>query len=274
MTPGRPQTTPHDFRVVCEHESAPTVVGGHAVILWAINYLSPAVPRESLTSKDLDIIVSNEGLSKLRRVPGWVFQPRETRNWMDSRLGALRSTSPDGRPLLVEILHSVHGLDRADLEAAAYIKSQGATYRLLDPVAMLKAKTRNVRDIPQDGPSPRQDRLHLQLIVRCVPEFLRDVHQSAVADPTREKQALEVFSRTFRTLQNKRISSTLINEGIAPRSVLPPEFAESPIERIRKAYQWQMKMVPEAGQPVLPNPATGASVATRPAQGHGPKMSL
>jgi len=274
VTPARPQTTPHDFRVVCEHESAPTVVGGHAVNLWAINYLSKQVPAPDLVSKDLDVIVSDEGLPKLKRVPGWVFQPRDNKNWMDSRLGALRSTSPDGRPLLVEILHKVHGLDRADLEAAAYIKSQGATYRVLDPIAMLKAKAMNVRDIPQDGPSPRQDRLHLQLIVRCVPEFLRDVHQSAAVDSTKEKQALEVFSRAFRTLQDKKITSTLIAEGIAPRSLLPAEFAESPLERIRKAYQWQMKMVPEVSQPVLPISEIQASVAVRPKQSHGPKMSM
>ena len=106
MTPARPQTTPHDFRVVCEHESAPTVVGGHAVNLWAINYLTPQVPKANLVSKDLDIIVSTEGLPKLQQVPGWVFQPRETKNWMDSRLGALRSTSPaaaiSGRRLLAD----------------------------------------------------------------------------------------------------------------------------------------------------------------------------
>jgi hypothetical protein len=274
VTPARPQTTPHDFRVVCEHESAPTVVGGHAVNLWAINYLKAQVPKENLISKDLDIIVSDEGLPKLKRVPGWVFQPRNNKNWLDSRLGALRSTSPDGRPLLVEILHKVHGLARADLEAAAYIKSQGATYRVLDPVAMLKAKAMNVRDIPQDGPSPRQDRLHLQLIVRCVPEFLRDVHQSAVADPTKQKQALEVFSRAFRTLQDKKITSTLIAEGIAPRSLLPTEFAESPLERISKAYRWQMKMVPEASQPALPASETRPSVADRPRQSPGPRMGM
>jgi hypothetical protein len=249
-------------------------VGGHAVNLWAINYLTAQVPKENLISKDLDVIVSDEGLPKLKRVPGWVFQPRDNKNWMDSRLGALRSTSPDGRPLLVEILHKVHGLDRADLEAAAYIKSQGATYRVLDPIAMLKAKAMNVRDIPQDGPSPRQDRLHLQLIVRCVPEFLRDVHQSAVADPIKQKQALEVFSRAFRTLQNKKITSTLIAEGIAPRSLLPSEFAESPLERIRQAYRWQMKMVPEASQPVVPASETRPSVAYRPKQSPGPRMGM
>jgi hypothetical protein len=145
---------------------------------------------------------------------------------------------------------------------------------VLDPVAMLKAKAMNVRHIPQEGPSPRQDRLHLQLIVRCVPEFLRDVHQSAVADPTKQKQALEVFSRAFRTLQDKKITSTLIAEGIAPRSLLPSEFAESPLERISKAYRWQMKMVPEASQLVMPASETRPSAVERPRQGHGPRMGM
>jgi hypothetical protein len=70
------------------------------------------------------------------------------------------------------------------------------------------------------------------------------------------------------------VVSTLIKEGIAPRSLLPSEFAESPLERIRKAYQWQMKMVPEANQQVLPASETLPSVAVRPKQGHGPKMSM
>ena len=272
VTPARPQTTPHDFRVVCEHESAPTVVGGHAVNLWAINYLTPQVPKANLVSKDLDIIVSKEGLPKLQQVPGWVFQPRETKNWMDSRLGALRSTSPDGRPLLVEILHSVHGLDKSDLEASAYIKADGVVYRVLDPIAMLKAKAANVRDIPQDGSPPRQDRLHLQLIARCVPEFLRDIHAGAVAESTKGKQTLDVFSRAFKTLQNRKITHTLVQEGISPRSLLPLEFAESPLERIRKAFHWQLKLVPESEAQTPRNPAAGASEAVQPQ--NEPKFNL
>ena len=85
---------------------------------------------------------------------------------------------------------------------------------MLDPVAMLKAKTMNVRDIPQDGPSPRQDRQHLNLISRCVPQFLRDVHTSATADAAKEKEALSVFTRAFKTLQQEKITSTLLKEGI------------------------------------------------------------
>ena len=274
MTPERPQTAPHDYRVVCECKPAPTVVGGQAVNLWAIVYLTPEVARADLVSKDLDIVVTPDSFAQLKNVPGWVFQKKDLRNWMDSRLGALRGTSPDGRPLLVEILHSVHGLVESDLEASAYVEFEGAVFRVLDPIAVLKAKAMNVRDIDQDGPSPRQDRLHLHLIARCVPEFLRDVHQSAVADPTKVKQSLEVFSRAFRTLQNKKIATTLIAEGIAPRSLLPPEFSESPLDRIRRAYQWQMKMVPEGTQQTQPFADTASSVAVRPTEGRGPKIGM
>jgi hypothetical protein len=274
VTPERPQTAPHDYQVVCELQPAPTVVGGQAVNLWAINYLTPRIPKENLVSKDLDVVVSEEAFAKLKYVPGWVFQPRETKNWMDSRLGALRSTSPDGRQLLVEILHSVYGLDQSDLTAAAYVQADGVVYRVLDPIAMLKGKAANVRDFDQVGPPPRQDRIHLKLLVHCVPEFLRDVHASAVADATKEKDALAVFTRAFKTLQREKIAGILIKEGIAPRSLLPPEFADSPLERIRRAYKWQMSLVPEASEFAPTVPRLRPSVAVKPKQGNGPRMGI
>lgn len=272
MTTTRLQTAPHDYRVICECDPAPTVVGGQAVNLWAINYLTPEVPKENLVSKDLDIVASKEALAKLKRVPGWVFQPRQTKNWMDSRLGALRSASADGRPLLVEILHSVHGLDKTDLEAAAYIKSEGVVYRVLDPVAMLKAKTANVRDIDQVGPPVRQDRLHLQLIVRCVPEFLRDVHQSAVTDRGREKEALTVVSRAFKTLQNAKTAQTSQAEGILPASLIPGEFAGSPLPRIRSAFEWQFRLL--AGATPAQTTVPTVRMAPAPQPKPGPRMGM
>ena len=274
MTPANLQTAPHDYRVVCESDAAPTVVGGQAVNLWAINYLTPEVPKENLVSKDLDIVVSKEALAKLKQVPGWVFQPRQTKNWMDSRLGALRSASADGRPLLVEILHGVHGLDKADLEAAAYIKSEGVVYRVLDPVAMLKAKTANVRDIDQVGPPMRQDRLHLQLIVRCVPEFLRDVHQSAVTDRGREKEALAVVSRAFKTLQNAKTSQTLQAEGVAPASLIPAELAESPLPRIRSAFEWQFRLLASGALKSRPKIALATKPDPAPKPSQRPRVGM
>ena len=274
MTPARPDTTPHDYRVVCQWEPAPTVVGGQAVNLWAINYL-PQVPKSTLVSKDLDIIIAQNGLTNFRRIPGWIFQPRETRNWMDSRLGALRSTSPDGRPLLVEVLHSVHGLDKADLKHAAYVKMDGVLYRALDPVTMLKAKAANVRDINQEGSSPRHDRPHLQLIARCVPLYLREVHALATEKPELEKESLAVISRAFKTLQDAKTAQTLLVEGIAPASLIPAELAESTLPRIRAAFDWQYRLLAQPAKEIHPTPSP--SVATKPAErppSQGPRMGM
>ncbi len=270
MTPEQIKTSPHDYRVVCDREPAPTVVGGQAVNLWAINYLAPVVAKDTLVSKDLDIVASKEALADLKQIPGWVFQPRQTRNWLDSRLGALRSVTPDGRPLLVEILHSVHGLEKSDLDAAAYIKSAGVVYRVLDPVAMLKAKAANVRDIEQNDSSPRQDRLHLHLVARCVPEFLRDVHRNAVAEPSREKEALAVVSRAFKTLQHAKTVQTLRTEGIAPAALIPEELKESPLMRIRTAYQWQMPLIERSQLAPRESQVPSKSCTNR----QGPRMGM
>ena len=137
----------------------------------------------------------------------------------------------------------MHGLEGADLKAAAFIKSEGIIYRVLDPVAMLKAKAANIRDIGQAGPPPRQGRAHLHLIARCVPEFLRDVHQSAIADCNRERQALAVVRRAFKTLQNAKTSHILQLEGIAPATLIPGELRESPLARIRTAFEWQFRLL-------------------------------
>ncbi len=245
----RDQTYPHDYRLICAGREAPTVVGGQAVNLWAINYLASGAPdlrAENFASKDLDILADKKVLDYLKTVPGWVFRPNETRNWTDSRKGFLHGTSEDGRKLLVEVLHSVHGLEPADLARQAIVEHQGHTYRLLDPVAMLKAKAANVRDIKQDDHPPRHDREHLQVIARCVPLYLREVHAAAVSRPEAEKEALAVVSYAFKTLQLPKVAGTLAAEGITSASLIPPEFAESPLSRIRLAYDWQFSRLTEA----------------------------
>ncbi len=274
MTPARPETTPHDYRVVCQWEPAPTVVGGQAVNLWAINYL-PQVPKSTLVSKDLDIVVGADSTLSLKRIPGWLYEPNKTKNWTDSRLGFLKGTSPDGRPLLVEVLHSVHGLDKSDLKHAAYVKMDGVLYRALDPVTMLKAKAANVRDINQEGASPRHDRPHLQLIARCVPLYLREVHALSVEKPELEKESLSVISRAFKTLQEAKTAQTLRAEGIAPASLIPTELAKSTLPRIRAAFDWQYRLLAQPEKEI--HPAPSPSVATRPAEhppGQGPRMGM
>lgn len=270
----RDQTYPHDYRLICAGREMPTVVGGQAINLWAISYLEPGGPdlrSPAFGSKDLDILADKRVLDYLKTVPGWVFKPNRTRNWTDSRQGFLRSTSEDGRKLLVEVLHSVHGLDSEDISHVETIEHRGFQYRLLDPIAMLKAKAANVRDIKQDDVPPRHDRQHLQLIARCVPPYLREVHQSAVNNPDLEKDALAVVSRAFKTLQRGKTAETLRTEGIAPALLVPDEFRESPLARIRAAYRWQM--------PLIASRETGPTVALQPSfpsnrENQGPRMGV
>ena len=100
---------------------------------------------------------------------------------------------------------------------------------------MLKAKAVCVRDLDQTGPPLRHDRRHLQLVARCLPHFLTQIHAEAIASPQTEVSAAKIFSRAFALLADKRIAPTLQAERIDFASLLPPEFAESPVARIRAA---------------------------------------
>jgi len=240
-------TYPHDYRLICAGQPPAVVVGGQAVNLWAISYLEP--DAEGITTRfgsgDLDVLAEPALLERLRHLPGWGYRQNDLRNFLDSRVAFMSSVSSDNRRLLVEILHGVHGLDRSDLGAVEVVSYDGTEYRLLDPIVMLKAKAANVRDINQDGPPPRQDRAHLQLLARCWPPYLRDIHAAAIAQPDKERAAVAVLSRAFKVLQHRRTAQTLVAEGIRRFSLIPPELADSPLHKIRDAFKWQAPSLSE-----------------------------
>jgi hypothetical protein len=110
---------------------------------------------------------------------------------------------------------------------------------VLDPVSLLKSKAANVRDLDQIGPPPRHDRAHLELIARCLPLYLRRLHAGALANPTVQSAAARVFSRAFETLLHRPTARTLHEVGIPRVNLMPDEFQQSPIEKIRTPYTWQ-----------------------------------
>lgn len=168
----------------------------------------------------------------------------------------LQSVTPDGRRLLVEVLHSVAGLDSADLRRTSELTADdGTIYRLLDPIAMLKAKAYNVRHFKQDDDPPRHDREHLEVIAKCFPEYLREVHETAVrllsgraaAAKEAEKEAAAAASAAFATLTEDSTASTLRKQGLAPEHLIPPEFEQSPIEKVANAWRHQHPRLLRAG---------------------------
>lgn len=239
-------TRPHDYRLLLEACPGLTIVGGQAVNVWAITYLDAGhASRLDLGSHDMDVLARMQVAEICAALPNW--KSEKPPMWsFDRRLLRLTSRADDGRLLIVEVLSQVHGLEKADLEAVAEVEQGGVKYRALDPVAMLKAKAANVRELDQIGPPPRQDRAHLQLVVQCVAPFLRDAHRQAVGDPALHAEFLKTISRTFKTLSDRRILQTLLAEGIQPMGVVPVELKDSLIEKVRTTFGHQMPRLEQA----------------------------
>lgn len=233
-------TRPHDYRVLLETCPDLTIVGGQAVNIWAITYLdSNEESRTSLGSHDLDVLARMKVAEIIAALPSW--KNEKPPMWsFDRRLLRLTSRAEDGRVLIVEVLSKVHGLNKEDLEAVVEVEKDGVKYRALDPVAMLKAKVANVRELDQAGPPPRQDRAHLHIIAQCVAPFLRDAHQQASNVPALHGKFTKTISRTFKTLSDRRLLRTLLTEGIQPLALLPQDLKDSPIEKVRTAFEHQL----------------------------------
>ncbi len=237
-------TYPYDYRIIAGSDVRPTIVGGQAVNLWAITFLEDGDPPLSTkyASDDLDVLSGPRVLEFLKGLePGWRVEKTPFWNFGDGRQAVAYGISHDQRKLLVEVLTSVHGLDPHDLKAIEEIEYAGVTYRLLDPIVLLKAKAANVRDFDQDGIPPRHDRTHLKLVARCWPLYLRRVHAASVdKSEDAQKAAAGVFSRAFDTLQHRKTAEVLADENIDRTALMPSEFGESPNEKIRNAYRHQM----------------------------------
>ena len=229
-------TRPHDYRALLETCPDLTIVGGQAVSVWAITYLNPEETRlEGFGSHDMDVLAKMKVAEIIAALPNW--KSEKPPMWsFDRRLLRLTSRAEDGRLLIIEVLGKVHGLEKEDLEAVAEIEQGGVKYRVLDPVAMLKAKAANVRGLDQEG---RQDRAHLHIIAQCVAPFLSDAHQQAIADSSLHGEFARTISRTFKTLSDRHTLKTLLNEGIQPLSLIPAELKNSPIEKVRTASEHQ-----------------------------------
>ncbi len=89
--------------------------------------------------------------------------------------------------LKVELLTSVNGLRRAELENTFDLVIQGTEVRLLDAITCLKAKIANAADIDQTN---RQDVKHVQIMKICARELTKDL--IALGDQKRVSERLVV----------------------------------------------------------------------------------
>jgi hypothetical protein len=163
------------FAEVLNSAERPILVGGQAVNLWAEHY-SPTVPEldplRPFTSKDADIFGDRAMAERIAAATNWKLtcygEPRTI------AIAMLTKELPNEQPLLVEVINSVNGLRPRELSDPDLLELRpGQVYRVLSPVLLLKAKLANVARIDQ---ARRQDVRHVQMLLPCVREYLREAH--------------------------------------------------------------------------------------------------
>lgn len=162
---------PEDFLAILERvpETCP-IVGGQAVALWCDRYGLTA-PNERMTSRDIDLWGSRSDLLALARqlkrtaaLPG----PYEMTVWV----GAI-PWEVQGKETLVEMLHTIPGLDTNDPNKACVTQVvNGRTWRLLTPVSLILAKLHAVRNFDQ---TDRNDLRHLEFSIRAAACYLGEL---------------------------------------------------------------------------------------------------
>jgi hypothetical protein len=155
----RPESQEHGVSEVSDFASIllppdgsdpPVIVGGHAVNLWSLFFLSKGIEELKgflpFISKDLDLVGSLELLERLHlRLKGELTRsaPRSP------VLGRLEIPSRTGGCLRVEVLHTVKGLDFKELGRTIDLMTGGVFGRVLLPQLVLKAKIENSVTIDQ-----------------------------------------------------------------------------------------------------------------------------
>lgn len=172
----RPETQVADFAEILlptDGSEPPVIVGGHAVNLWAVYFLSRGVGELSqylpFTSKDLDLVGTWDLLECLHERLKGKLSRSEPRSPV---LGRLVVSSPSGEELTIEVLHTVNGLDFKELGRTIDLQADDVFGRVLMPHLVLKAKIENAVTIDQTG---RNDVKHVGMMILGVRAFITEL---------------------------------------------------------------------------------------------------
>jgi hypothetical protein len=237
-------THPEDFDPIFSQDVV--IVGGHAVNLWASYYSARGDPVLAgfapFTSKDADIFVKDKDLAlAVATAAGWEF-----RNNPEPRspvLGAIVLVRAEVE-LQVDVLHAVTGLTDDDLTVTETITFvNGKSYSVPAPDVMLKAKLANLQSHDQTN---RQDERHVRILLRCCEHYLTDSVAAVVAGELSEREAIERFMATLRTIAPAKDLDLALGLGLGsaiPRQSMLPNIALMP--KLSAFYAHQIDRGPQ-----------------------------
>lgn len=221
-----------DVLLPIDHHGSPVVVGGHAVNLWASYFLSTGVRTLSeylpFTSKDLDFVGTVDQLEALhRRFSGTkkMGQPRSP------VVGRLELPFKNG-VRIVELLHTVKGLDFDDLKRHVDLTVVGMTARVLLPQLVLKAKIENSATIGQEG---RNDVKHVAMMIRCNRAFILELLHMAQQGQATQRQVVNVLEELRGIVTSPMANRAMAAWGFDFSAVWPvDELARCGLEKVEK----------------------------------------
>jgi hypothetical protein len=228
--PDSTERQPEEFAAVLATDEPLFLVGGQAVNLWALYYRERTAGLAPFVSRDVDVLGDRETLLLIGKVAG-VKPQFFTKGPATNEIGVVVATSPDGRPLPVEVLRYVHGIGNEDLCRPAYtivLGASGVTVRVPGPVALLQAKIANLADLSQNG---RQDARHVRILAQLMPAYLADLQASMAAGRLDERGMLDLLERLLAVVTPRKARRVLTDLTI-PRRPLFSELEEVPPSKL------------------------------------------
>jgi hypothetical protein len=211
------------FHAISKQTKEPIIlVGGHAVNAWALAYADrighALKPYQPLTSGDMDVVATRNGLFALHRDLGGKLLLSGPREITDGTL--ILGVEPDSRE--VDVLRSLNGVPKVRWQDSVVLQVCGYSVPVLFPHLLLQGKLQNALHLDQTN---RQDIKHVRILRLVLGEFL--VEAVKTASPSNEKAALSLLQTNLTVLTSENA------QEFEERFRDPPFVNAMPIEALR-----------------------------------------
>jgi|HubBroStandDraft_1064217.scaffolds.fasta_scaffold174862_1 hypothetical protein len=231
---------PADFAEILTLPEHPLIVGGQAVNIWAEHFASKDAKLDGFRpfiSKDADIVGDRAMAERLAEITNWKLTP-----YYEPRavgLAMLTKELPNHVKLIVEVIGSVNGLTQKDLVDSDLVELiPGQVYRIPSPIILLKAKLANVAQIDQ---TRRQDARHVQMLIPCAREYLRESHCESLAGRMTERRVVNLFEAAHSLYRDPGNVELGRKHEFDLLEVFPKELSCSPIAKVARFFEYRMK---------------------------------
>jgi hypothetical protein len=196
------------------------VVAGQAVNFWAERYIGDEPRLRSLrpfTSRDLDLLGE---IANAYRLASETQTPLEKpRKSAASPVLANIKIATGNLIRSVQFLRSVRGVTHKEITDNAVPFERGdIIFHVADPITMLKAKLHNLAELDQKG---RSDARHVEILILCVPLFLKKQLVSADETDAAARECLRNMQRVIKLGDASVARQAMIAKRFSWSALLP-----------------------------------------------------